>query len=44
MWPNTVIVEGPETGIKLNKWAFDYAVQVIISSESSCSFLGYLGP
>lgn len=44
MWSNTVIVEGPESDITLGKWIFDCVMRVIISSETSCSFLGHLGP
>lgn len=44
MRPNIVIVEGPESGIKLGKWVFDCVMHVIISSEISCSFLGCLCP
>ena len=29
MWPNTVIMESPEPGIKLGKWVFGCAMLVL---------------
>lgn len=34
MWPNTVIVEKPESDIKLSKWVFGCDVQVVTASAS----------
>lgn len=34
MWPNTVVVETPESDVKSSKWVFGCGVQVVTASES----------